>query len=115
MTVNERETSVAALVTSSIMCVVLYVYFFLSLFQELPNNGVMLVYVSGDGCPGSGKAGEEGTCVQKKKKHILQLHTKIIFVISLHDNAFSSPQVRTNWEGLPRVRKRREMKRPQGA
>lgn len=30
-------------------------------FQELPNNGVMLVYVSGDGCPGSAKAGEEGT------------------------------------------------------
>ncbi|KAJ7370151.1 hypothetical protein OS493_034080 [Desmophyllum pertusum] len=28
--------------------------------KELPNNGVMLVYVSGDGCPGSAKAGEEG-------------------------------------------------------
>lgn len=28
--------------------------------KELPNNGVMLVYVSGDGCPGNAKAGEEG-------------------------------------------------------
>ena len=28
--------------------------------QELPSNGVMLVYVSGDGCLGNAKAGEEG-------------------------------------------------------
>jgi len=28
--------------------------------KELPNSGVMLVYVSGDGCPGNAKAGEEG-------------------------------------------------------
>jgi len=33
---------------------------FLFVFQELPNNGVMLVYVSGDGCPGNAKAGDEG-------------------------------------------------------
>ena len=32
----------------------------LFLFQELPNNGVMLVYVSGDGCPGNAKTGEDG-------------------------------------------------------
>ena len=32
----------------------------LSLFKELPNNGVMLVYVSGDGYFGNAKAGEEG-------------------------------------------------------
>jgi len=29
-------------------------------FQELPSNGVMLVYVSGDGYLGNAKAGEEG-------------------------------------------------------
>ncbi|KAK2565926.1 Protein SCAI [Acropora cervicornis] len=28
--------------------------------KELPNNGVMLVYISGDGCPGSAKAGSGG-------------------------------------------------------
>lgn len=39
------------------------------LFQELPNNGVMLVYVSGDGCPGNAKAGEEGTWVQKNNHY----------------------------------------------
>ena len=28
--------------------------------QELPSNGVMLIYVSSDGCLGNAKAGEEG-------------------------------------------------------
>ncbi|XP_068732989.1 protein SCAI-like [Montipora capricornis] len=28
--------------------------------KELPNNGVMLLYISGDGCPGSAKAVDEG-------------------------------------------------------
>lgn len=37
----------------------------LFLFQELPNSGVILVYVSGDGCPGNAKAGEEGTWTPK--------------------------------------------------
>lgn len=56
------------------------------LFQELPNNGVMLVYVSGDGCPGNAKAGEEGTWVQKNN-HYWQLRCIVISVISLFNNA----------------------------
>ncbi|XP_073242571.1 protein SCAI-like isoform X1 [Porites lutea] len=37
----------------------LYVFLACGL-KELPSNGVMLVYVSGDGCLGNAKAGEEG-------------------------------------------------------
>ena len=39
------------------------------LFQELPNNSVMLVYVSGDGCAGNAKAGEEGILAQKNNNY----------------------------------------------
>ena len=54
------------------------------LFQELPNNGVMLVYVSGDGCPGNAKAGEEGTWGQRSNHYFIS-------VIFLFNNAFLSP------------------------
>lgn len=55
-------------------------YKLLVLFQELPNNGVMLVYVSGDGCPGNAKAGEEGTWEQRSNHYFIS-------VICLFNNA----------------------------
>ena len=53
----------------------------LSFFQELPNNGVMLVYVSSDGCPGSMRPGEEGKHtkhpLKKKKKQEKSVKDKV--------------------------------------
>ena len=57
----------------------------LSFFQELPNNGVMLVYVSSDGCPGSMRPGEEGkhplalteVKCKKNKKRLLKIRGQL--------------------------------------
>ena len=48
-------------------------YKLLVFFQELPTNGVMLVYVSGDGCPGNAKAGEEGTWEQRSNHYFISV------------------------------------------